>query len=81
MSSHSDNLILNLESYLVYKRYDFAFTPEETASKLYRDVFDDMSCQDFVNDISSPIENVVNKRNSGQCTPEIVSLLGNGEYV
>ena len=60
--------------------YDFAFTLEETASNLHCDIYDDMSSRDFVNALSSPIENVVNKLYSGQCTSDIASLLGNGKY-
>ena len=55
--------------------YDFAFMPEESASKLHRDVFEGENNTEFVNTIVSPIANVMNQLRSGQCTSEILLYL------
>ena len=60
--------------------YEFAFTPEKTANTLYTDIFEGETNPDFVNDLVSQLEIVMNKLRSGQCISEVAALLGVGEY-
>ena len=58
--------------------YEFAFTPEKTAMKLYADIFEDKANPVFVQALAAQTENVMNKIGSGQCTSEIAAALGKG---
>ena len=61
--------------------YEFAFTPEKAAMKLYADIFETEADPNFVQVLAAQMENMMNKIGSGQCTSKIADEMGLGELL